>query len=220
MGVNLYLLDHRTAVLLIGGSNQTVGTLRRFFKLTELDADRAAERDAAGRIRPSPVAALVVDISELPVATDAGKSVPAHLVLGWDEGRGSVTDCGWDYLPTLGFAVRDRATGAYTLHEERSGLLYPIDENRARELLLVDAAGEMIRHGQPRITACRSVKPYISGYAEADCTLKDGRQERLLIGVTGEALPEPTWLVGKKPMEVERYPSRPHSGTAFPEPNP
>jgi len=31
MGVNLYLLDRRTAVLLIGGSKQTVGTLRRFF---------------------------------------------------------------------------------------------------------------------------------------------------------------------------------------------
>ena len=176
MGVNLYLLDRRKAVLLIGGSKQTVGTLRRFFKLTELDADRAAERATADRIRPSPVAALIVDVSELPLATDPEKPVPVHQVLGWDEGRGSVTDFEWDYLPTLGFAVRDSATDTYTLHEERNGLLHAIDENRARELRLIDSGGSMTRQGQPHIAECRSIKRYISGYVEADCTLEDGRQ--------------------------------------------
>ena len=119
MGVNIFLLDRRTAVLSIGGTRQTVGTLRRFFKLTELDAERAAERDAAANVIPSPVAVLLMDITDLPMATAPEQPVRAHLVLGWDEGRGSVTDFGWDYLPRLGYAVRDPATSEYTLYEER-----------------------------------------------------------------------------------------------------
>ena len=85
------------------------------------------------------------------------------LVLGWDEGRGSVTDFGWDYLPRLGYAVRDPAGGSYTLQEERAGLLHVIDDRRPRELDLLAAGGELIRRGQPRITMCRSVRPYIAG---------------------------------------------------------
>src|SRR5580698_5568549 len=126
MGVNIFLLNRRTATLLIGTSRQTVGTLRRFFKLTELDDERMAERDAAARITPSPAAALVMDITELPIAGAPDKPVAAHLVLGWDEGRGSVTDFSWDYLPRLGYAVRDPAGGSYTLHEERDGHLHAI----------------------------------------------------------------------------------------------
>jgi hypothetical protein len=53
MGVNTFLLDRRTAKLLIGGKPQTVGTLRRFFKLTELDEERTAELDAASAVTPS-----------------------------------------------------------------------------------------------------------------------------------------------------------------------
>jgi hypothetical protein len=214
MGVNTFLLDRRTATLLIGGSKQTVGTLRRFFKFTELGDERVAELDAAAHITPSPAAALVVDISELPLASTPDKPVAAHLVLGWDEGRGSVTDFGWDYLPRLGYAVRDRANGEYTLHEERTGLLHPIDDLRARELDLLAAGGELIRHGQPRITTCRSVRSYIPGYAEADCTFNSGAENKLLVAVSDGQLPPKTWFVGKRPMDVERYRRNP----AGPEP--
>jgi hypothetical protein len=174
MGVNTFLLDRRTVTLLVGGSRQTAGTLRQFFKLTELDDERAAELEAAALITPSPAAALVMDITDLPLAGEPDKPVAAHLVLGWDDGLGSVTDFGWDYLPRLGYAVRDPASWSYTLHECRSGPLHPIDALRARELGLLDAGGELIRHGQPRITACRSVKPWIPGYAEAECMFDSG----------------------------------------------
>jgi hypothetical protein len=205
MGVNTFLLDRRTVTLLIGGSKQTVGTLRAFFKLTELDDERAAERDAAAHITPSPAAALVMDIADLPLAGEPDNPVAAHLVLGWDEGRGSVTDFGWDYLPRLGYAVRDRASGNYTLHEVRSGLLHPIDDRRARELDLLAAGGELIRRGQPRITACQSVRPWIPGYAEAVCTFDSGAEEKLLIVTPDSELPPEEWFVGKRPMDVGRY---------------
>jgi hypothetical protein len=117
-----------------------------------------------------------------------------------------VTDFGWDYLPRLGYAVRDAAAGIYVLHEEKSGRLHPINLERATELGLVDRTGRMIRHGQPRITACQSVRQYIAGYAESDCVLDNGRDERLLIAISGDALPPETWLVGKRPMDVKRYP--------------
>jgi hypothetical protein len=205
MGVNTFLLDRRTVTLLIGGSRQTVGTLRQFFKLTEMDAERAAERDAAALIRPSPAAAQVMDIMDLPLAGEPDKPVAAHLVLGWDEGRGSVTDFGWDYLPRLGYAVRDPTSGDYTLHEDRSGLLYPIDALRARELGLLDAGDELIRHGQPRIAACQSVRPWIPGYAEAECTFDSGAGDKLLVVTPDNQLPPESWFVGKRPMDVGRY---------------
>lgn len=221
MGVNTFLLDRRTASLLVGTTRQTVGTLRRFFKLTELDDERAAELDAAARIAPSPAAALIVDISELPLAGEPGKPVAAHLVLGWDEGRGSVTDFGWDYLPRLGYAVRDAAIGHYVLHEERDHVLHRLDRDRAVALGLIDPDGQLVRRGQPVISECRSVRPYISGYAEADCMFDDGREEKLLVGVGGGSLPEPAWFAGKKPMQVGQYPpappaQRPARGTEAP----
>lgn len=205
MGVNTFLLDRRTATLLVGGSKQTVGMLRRFFKITELDDERAAELDAAARITPSPAAALIVDISELPLASAPDNPAAAHLVLGWDEGRGSVTDFGWDYLPQLGFAIRDRDNGHYVLCEEREGLLHAIDNRRACELGLLTVGGELIRQGQPRIATCRSVSPYIPGYAEADCTFDSGAASKLLIVTSDGEIPPETWFVGKRPMDVGRY---------------
>jgi hypothetical protein len=206
MGVNTFLLDRRTATLVIGGRKQTIGTLRRFFKVTELDPKRAGELDAAARITPSPVAAVVMDITELPLASAPDTPVSAHLVLGWDDGRGSVTDFGWDHLPQLGYAVRDSVSGAYVLHEEQGGLLQSISLEQAHGLGLVDTDGRLIRRGQPRVTDCRSVRHYITGYAEADCVLNNDRDERLLIAICGDSLPPETWLVGKRPMDIERYP--------------
>lgn len=207
MGVNSFLLDRRTAKLLIGGSGQTVGTLRRFFKLTELDEERAAVIDAAARITPSPAAAMVMDITELPLADEPAKPLAAHLVLGWDEGRGSVTDFGWDYLPRLGYAVRNPATQDYVLFELRDELLYLIDATRARDLDLLDAHGGLIRRGQPVITGCENVRLFLDRYADADCTLSNGATVTLMTTVEGGTLPPSEWFIGKTPREATKYPS-------------
>lgn len=206
MSVNTFLLDRRTATLMVGGTKQTVGTLRRFFKLTELDDERAAELEAAERTTQSPAAVMLMDIHEIPLATEPEQPIAVHLVLGWDEGRGSVTDFGWDYLPQLGYALRDPSTQVYTLFERRDSRLHPIDAARAWELNLLDSADHLVRHGQPRITECRGVKPYISGYAEADCTLETGRDDKLLTATAENRLPPAAWFVGKRPMDVRRYP--------------
>jgi len=42
----------------LAGSQHTVGTSRRFFKLTELDEERGEELDAAARNKPFPAEAL------------------------------------------------------------------------------------------------------------------------------------------------------------------
>jgi hypothetical protein len=224
MGVNTFLLDRRTATVLIGGSSHTVGTLRRFFKLTELDEERAAELDAAAGITPSPAAAMIMDITELPLADEPAKLVAAHLVLGWDEGRGSVTDFGWDYLPQLGYAVRNAATQEYVLFELREGLLYSIEAKRSFNLGLLDADSHLIRRGQPVITGCENVRPFLDRYADADCTLSTGVMEKLMTVLEGTALPPPEWFVGKTPREVAKYPpdrpdgSRRAAGAASPKP--
>jgi len=223
MGVNTFLLDRRTATLVVGGKKQTVGTLRRFYKLTELDDERAAELDAAARIRPSPAAALIVDISELPLAGAPDTPVAAHLVLGWDEGRGSVTDFGWDYLPQLGYGVRDPATSEYTLYEERDGLLHGIGETRAFERGLIDANGKLLAHGQPCITECAAVRPFLDRYANADCTLSTGARETLMTAIEDGRLPPTDWFIGKTPREVATYPATrpgPQPRTRKPHPRP
>jgi hypothetical protein len=213
MGVNTFLLDRRTAKLLIGGNSQTVGTLRRFFKLTELDEKRAAELDAAARITPSPAAAMLMDITELPLADEPARPVAAHMVLGWDEGRGSVTDFGWDYLPRLGYALRNAATQEYVLFELRDDLLYPIDARQAFDLGLLDGHGRLIRRGQPVITGCENVRPFLNHYADADCTLSSGATETLMTAIEGGTLPPAEWFLGKRPMDVKRY-RRPPAGPA------
>ena len=58
-------------------------------------------------------------------------------MIGWDEGRTRVTDMGWDYLPTLGYGVRDRESGSFVFHEDRAGALYPVSRERASELGLI-----------------------------------------------------------------------------------
>jgi hypothetical protein len=205
MGVNTFLLDRRTAVLWIGTNRQIVGTLRRFFKVTELDADRMSELASAAKSSPSPIAALLMDITEIPMAGRPEQPVETHKVLGWDDGRGSVTDFGWDYLPQLGYAIRDPATSDYTLYEERGNLLYDIDNIRAQELGLVDANGTMIARGQPRITACHSVKPYMAGYVEAFCTFSNGVHDKILVATPRGDLPPESWFFGKRPMDIELY---------------
>jgi hypothetical protein len=51
IGVNTFRLDPRRVTLLIGGNGQTVGALRQFFKLTELDDDLGAIKGLATRRR-------------------------------------------------------------------------------------------------------------------------------------------------------------------------
>ena len=208
MGVNIYILDRRPARLSIGGVEQSVGSLRRFWKTTELDNARLSELEASEEAAcaiASPSAAMLADVYDMPLTSDKGVFVKAHLVIGWDEGRASVTDMGWDYLPILGYGVRHRETGTFVLHEEKEGALYPVSRERAVEAGLISSGGQLVPHGQPLVVQCRSVRPYIAGYAEADCTFNNGNAVKLLIGVTGEGLPDPAWFVGKKPRQAEHY---------------
>ena len=206
MGVNTFLLARRPATLLVAGTRQQIGTLRRYFKLTELDDERAAEITAAERNTHSPAAALVMDIHEMPLAEEPSRAIAAHLVLGWDEGRGRVTDFDWEYLPQLGYAVRDPGDQIYILHEVKAGLLRPLDRLRARELSLLDSSDQLVRHGQPRITACENVRPFLAKYADADCTLSTGDKKTLMTVVEHGKLPLAEWYVGKRTMDVQRYP--------------
>ena len=209
MGVNIFILQRRPVRLSVGGVVQSVGSLRRFWKITELDNERGAELDAeeaAARAISSPSAAMLADVYEIPLGSKDGPPATAHLVIGWDEGRTRVTDMGWDYLPTLGYGVRDREGGAFVFHEEIDGVLHPVSQDRAAALGLIGPDGRLVRRGQPTIIECRSVRPYIAGYAEADCTFDTGKPEKLLIGVPGDELPAPSWLVGKTPMQAEKYP--------------
>lgn len=209
MGVNIFILDRRRAKLAVAGIVQNVGSLRRFWKITELDDERSAElrsSEATAAAMPSPKAAMLADVDEMPLGSESGIKVRAHMVIGWDEGRTSVTDMGWDFLPVLGFAVRDPDSKVFVLYEERDRALHRLDRERAVELGLIGPNGQLARLGQPTISECRSVRPFISGYVEAACTFDDGRQQKLLISVADGQLPDPSWLAGKKPMQVEHYP--------------
>lgn len=210
MGVQIYLLDRRTVTLLVGNESQKIGTLRRSWKVTEIDDDRAAEIEAAKASiagEGAPVAVMVADVAEIPLAIEPSRPVAAHLVIGWDADRSSVTDFGWDYLPTLGYAVRGASSAEYALHEERAGVLHPVTTSRAIELGILNDARKFQRRGQPSIIKCTSVRPYISSYAQADCTLSDGQIVEILTSVELEMLPDSTWYVGKRPAEVARYPA-------------
>lgn len=204
MGVAVHVLDRRTISLQVAGTRHEVGTLRHVSKLTELDGRRAAELARAAALR-SPVAAMVASPVELPLASAPSAAIAAHLVIGWDEGRGSVTDMAWDYLPVLGYAVRDVTGDTFVLHELRDGALHPVDGERAGSLGLLEEDGSLRRRGQPAIAECRTVQPYVPEFAVADCVLEGGRQERLFMRVEGDVLPDPSWLVGRRPLEVERY---------------
>ena len=61
MGVNIFILDRRPARLAVAGVEQDVGSLRRFWKITELDEERSGElsaSEAAASAIPSPKAAI------------------------------------------------------------------------------------------------------------------------------------------------------------------
>lgn len=207
MGVQIYLLDRRKVTLLVDGLAQEIGTLRRSWKVTEIDNERAVEIDAAKaglRDHAAPIAVMTAEVTELPLAAEPNKTVAAHLVLSWDAGRFSVTDFGWDYLPVLGYAVQNSA--GYVLHEERAGGLLPVSRACAIELGIHDQAGQFLRLGQLSIVECNSVRPYITGYAQADCVLSNGRVAEILTSVETAILPEPAWYIGKRPSDVARYP--------------
>jgi hypothetical protein len=208
LGVQIYLLDRRTVTLLVGNHSHKIGTLRRSWKVTEIDGDRAAEIEAAKANiagEGAPPAVMVADVAEIPLAIEPSRPVAAHLVIGWDADRSSVTDFAWDYLPALGYAVRSTSSAEHALHEERAGVLHPMTTSRAIELGILDDAGKFQRRGQPSITKCRSVRPYISSYAQADCTLSNGQIAEILTSVESEMLPDSTWYVGKRPADVAHY---------------
>jgi hypothetical protein len=208
VGVQIYILDRRTASLTVGDHSIQIGIVRRFWKVTEMNGERLAELEAAKAISicsEGPVAVMVADVVEFSDATDPSAEMTAHIVLGWDTDRYSVTDSYWDYLPILGYAVRRSDAMDFELHEEIDGILRPMSKDRAREMGLVDRSGGMIRRGQPEISMCRSVRPFIPSYVQAECVLSDGRVAELLTRIQNEHLPPTTWYIGKKPDFVNEY---------------
>ena len=208
MGVQLYILDHRQTSLVIGGTHHLIGTLRRSWKLTEIDADRAAEISAGEESlkgNASPAAAMVAEVVELPILGTPGQPIAAHVVIGWDANRYSVTDMAWDFLPVLGFAVRSPGTDDFVLQEEREGGFVPMTEARAMELTILDPAGRLARHGQPPIAKCLAVKLLIESHAIATCELVDGRSAELVTELTSGDLPSMDWYIGKLPAETRVF---------------
>jgi hypothetical protein len=209
MGVNIYLLDRRAVEISIENERHTVGTLRPFWKITEINDERAAEMAAAKAEllgRDAPMAVMISDICDVALASDPRRKAAGHIVLGWDADRFSVADFDWEYLPVLGYAVKLSGSANYVLHETRDELLYPMAKERAIELQILDAAGALIRRGQPLISICHSVKSYIKKYVEARCVLRDGRSVEILTELDGAALPDLEWYKGKRPSDVQRYP--------------
>lgn len=161
-----------------------------------MTAEREQElRQTVATVTQSPRAVMLAAPCEDAATIWGNPSIQkAHLVLGWDRGRFKTTDIHWDYLPVLGYAVREPSDDIYRLHEMSHGKLLPIDEARAVGLQVLNPQGELIRRGQPRIAECREVQPFIDNYAQADCVLEDGRHEKLLVELAGQALPPPSWL--------------------------
>ncbi len=93
MGVNIFILDRRPVKLAVAGVVQDVGSLRGFWKITELDEERAAELtawEAAVSAMPSPKAALIADVVGMPIASKPDIEISAHQVIGWERsGRNS-----------------------------------------------------------------------------------------------------------------------------------
>ena len=103
MGVNIYILDRRSARLSVGGVEQNVGSLRRFWKITEMDGERSSELDAAeavARTIGSPTAAMLADVHDMPLASntnphkdrlmgDSQRRRSVHQFLHWESDLGS-----------------------------------------------------------------------------------------------------------------------------------
>lgn len=203
VGVVIHILDRRRVRLDVAGSIQEIGALRHLSKVTELDGPRVAELESAGLV-PSPPAAMVAHPVNLPLASSLESSVAAHPVIGWDQGRGSVTDLEWDYLPILGYAIHDASRDMYVLCELQNGVLHVIGADRACELgLLVN--GTLPQKGQPVISECSTVEWFIPGFVQAACVFENGRQDTLIIRVDDDTPPDPSWLIGRKPRDAAHY---------------
>ncbi|MCB5943718.1 hypothetical protein [Acidocella sp. KAb 2-4] len=208
MGVQLYILDRRPASLVIAGTRHQIGTLRRSWKLTEIDAERAAEISAAEenlKDGAAPAAAMVAEVVDMPLLEAPDRPVAAHVVIGWEANRHTVTDMAWDFLPALGFAVRAPGVDDFVLHEEREGRLAPMTIARAVELSILDEAGQLQWRGQPAIVKCFGVRPFIQTHAIAECELADGRSAELVTKLTSDDLPSTGWYVGKLPSETREF---------------
>ena len=102
MGVQIYLLEHQTTEVSVGGLVQEIGILRRSWKATEFNDERSKEISTAkAKVQGSvaPMAVMLADVDQLTLASEPDRRVAAHLVIGWDSDRSMVTDFGWDFLP-------------------------------------------------------------------------------------------------------------------------
>jgi hypothetical protein len=208
MGIQTYLLGGTKVRILIGGVPVKAGTLRRFWKVTEIEAERATEISAAeARVRKkaAPALVMVADVDEMPLADKPDQLVPAHLVLGWDPDRFMVTDFNWDYLPVIGYAVRQSMSDNYELYEEVDGFLKSITIASAIEGNILSRRHKYILKASPTISQCYSVGAFISNFAQARCALNNGCQVDLLTAIPNNILPNSNWYIGKRTLDVTRY---------------
>jgi hypothetical protein len=208
MGVQIFLLDHRKVRISIDGHNHMIGTLRRFCKVTEVDSARHAEIEAGKetlRDKPSPNAVMVVSPIERPLAASPTIEVSAYPVLGWDKDRYEVTDWDWDHLPVLGYAVKDPDSGDYVLHELLQDHLYPLEISSAVKMGFMTQAGQLLRLGQPSISNCHNVRPFLSRFAEAECIMDNGRVAKICTKIEAGVLPDIAWYLGKRPLDVASF---------------
>ncbi len=194
--------------MVIAGSRHLIGTLRRSWKLTEINDERAAEISTVEEsLKGSdlPAAVMVAEVVELPLFDAPGSRTAAHTVIGWEPNRYSVTDMAWDFLPVLGFALRPHGTDEFVLHEEREGGLVPMAAARAVEKSILDGAGRLLQHGQPLVTKCLAVKALTESCAMANCELADGRTVDLVTELRAGGLPPTSWYAGKLPSETKVF---------------
>ena len=209
MGVDLCALERDfRRPLRVGTSVHQVGVARRLWKLsaTGLREERGAALEdladeQATRTVPTPRLVLVESATEFEID---GRTVEACRVLGWNAGRLVVQDLDWDHLPTVGWAVVGEHVEA-VLHEKREGQLVAVDDQRARELGIVEAGGDLVEHRLPTIVECRSVRRLTDSFYEAECRLADGRG----VVVAGESesgeLPGKEWFAGNSTQTAGRY---------------
>jgi hypothetical protein len=95
--VRLDTLDKRSVRLATGKTIYRIGTLRRFWKITEMTAVREQElRQTADAVTWSPQAVMLAEpCQKVTIISDNPSIQNAHQVLGWNLGQVKTNDFAW-----------------------------------------------------------------------------------------------------------------------------
>jgi hypothetical protein len=212
MGIQLYLLGSRKTSFFIEDHSFQIGTLKRFYKSSEITPYRESQMAAVAaqvKAKPAPKAVMMESADESPYHLRL-KSAPtrpanAHLLLGWERDRSSISDYKWDYLPVLGYLVESPTTGWLELYDENDGYLQLTSYKSAIKNGILNKAGQMDYFSQPGISKCLSLTGIGADHVTADCLLDNGELESLIVKVRNDNRPPLDWFSGKKPSQVVHY---------------